>query len=301
MTSTGEFTEQSVKDLLAEVRRIQVVASRQVDEVMAGEYQSAFRGRGMEFDEVREYVPGDDVRDIDWNVTARTGRPHIKRFVEERELTLMFLVDLSASGIFGSEKRTKIHRIVEVCAVLMFNALRNNDKVGLIAFADDVIEFIPPRKGKSHTLRLLRDLLAVRPRRGETNIDSALDYFARIQRRKSVVFLISDFIGFDNERILSRIAARHDLIVVSVNDPKELKLPDAGIITLEDAETGLLVDVDTSNPKIRRIYEQRMNAIKREREILFRRTGVDELAIDTVRPFSHSLHEFFRRRDRRMR
>ncbi|MFH1378298.1 MAG: DUF58 domain-containing protein [Planctomycetota bacterium] len=293
-------TEREVRELMAEVRRIEVAAGRQVNDMMAGEYVSAFRGRGMEFDEVREYSPGDDIRAIDWNVTARTGRPYVKRYVEERELTLLFLVDLSASGVFGSGDRTKIRRAIEISATLMFNALRNNDKVGLVTFASGILNAIPARKSKGHVLRLVRDLIAARPARGQTRFADALDYIARVQRRKCALFIVSDFIGFDDVRALSRLAARHDVVALTIRDPREAELPDAGVLVLEDAETGKQIEIDSSSARVRDTYLRLAQERAKALTDIFRRAGVDELVVDTTRPFSQTLHEFFKRRERRM-
>lgn len=292
---------QSVKDILKKVRRVEIVANRIVNDLFAGEYQSVFRGRGMEFDEVREYQPGDDIRSIDWNVTARAGVPFVKRYREERELTILFLVDTSASGAFGSGDQSKLDLIVEVASLLMFSALKNNDKVGLALFCDDVHQYLPPRKGKGNVLRFIRELITTKPRKAETRIDRALDYLNRVQKRRAVVFLLSDFIGPDYEKALSIANRRHDVIAVTVGDPRESVLPDVGFVLLQDAETGEALEVDTRHPGVREMFERR--AAKRAQSLAegFRKTGVDQLAIDTAEPYSSSLREFFRMRRKRFR
>ncbi|MEE8107012.1 MAG: DUF58 domain-containing protein [Planctomycetota bacterium] len=293
--------ESTVAELLRKVRRIQIVANRTVNDLFAGEYNSAFRGRGMEFDEVREYQPGDDVRSIDWNVTAREGKPFIKRYREERELTVMFLVDISASGVFGSTDRSKLDLATEVAALLMFSALKNNDKVGLALFAGEVVRYLRPRKGKVNVLRFLRELVAARPVAGETRIEEALGFLTRVQRRRAVVFLLSDFLGPSVWRDLAIASKRHDLVAISVADPRERELPDVGFLSLRDAETGELVRVDTRSQKVRDVFAQ--NAARREEALVrdLRRAGVDHLALDTAVPYTQAMHRFFRMRERRFR
>ena len=232
------MSEQNISEILKKVQRIQIVANRTVNDLMAGQYKSVFRGRGMEFDEVREYQPGDDIRTIDWNVTARAGTPFIKRFCEERELTVLLLVDVSASGIFGSGEQSKMDLTVEVAAMLMFSALKNNDKVGLITFCDKVIDYFPPRKGKSNLLKLIRHLISAESAPRETNLAVALDYLNRVQKRRAVVFLMSDFLAPSARHTMTVANRRHDLIAVTVTDPREQSLADVGFITLKDAETG---------------------------------------------------------------
>lgn len=292
---------QSVADILKKVQRIQIVANRSVNDLMAGQYRSVFRGRGMEFDEVREYQPGDDIRTIDWNVTARAGAPFIKRFSEERELTVLFLVDISASGAFGSGNQSKLDVMIEMAALLMFSALKNNDKVGLQMFADEVHSFYPPRKGKGNVLRLIREMLAVDPVQKETNLEAALQYLNRIQKRRAVVFLISDFQSETSRKALAISNGRHDLVAITVVDPREQALPDVGFITLQDAESGEIVEVDTRHPEVREMFA--MQAAERS-EVLtsgLRKAGVDQLAINTAEPYATSLRRFFESRERRLR
>jgi len=291
----------TVADILKRVRRIQIVANRAVNDLFAGQYKSVFRGRGMEFDEVREYQPGDDIRTIDWNVTARTGSCFIKRFCEERELTVLFLVDVSASGVFGSTERSKLDLMVEVAALLMFSALKNNDKVGLLTFCDDVLDYYPPRKGKSHVLHLIRELVGQRPVARETHLQAALDFLNHVQKRRAVVFLVSDFIGPSARRALAVTKSRHDVTAISVADPREQALPDVGFITLQDAETGEVVEVDTRHPGVRALFQSRAAARRETFQSELKRVGVDELPIDTRGDYVASLRRFFQMREKRFR
>ena len=295
------MTEPNVAEIVSKVRRIQIVANRVVNDLFAGEYHSVFRGRGMEFDEVREYQPGDDVRTIDWNVTARTGAPFVKRFREERELTVLFWVDVSASGAFGSGDRSKLDLVVEVAALLMFSALKNNDKVGLALFCEDVHKYLPPRKGKANVLRFIRELISAQPIAAETRIDLALDFLNRVQKRKAVVFVISDFLGPSCQKSLAMANRRHDVVAITVGDPRERQLPDVGFITLRDAETGEVIELDTHHRSVRQLFE---STARKRGETLgedLRRSGVDELAIDTSVPYTQAMHRFFRMREKRNR
>jgi uncharacterized protein (DUF58 family) len=289
------------RELARQIRYIQIYTTKAVNDVLAGEYHSVFKGRGMEFDEVREYQPGDDVRTIDWNVTARMGHPYVKRYREERELTVMFLVDLSASGAFGSTGKLKNEVAAELCALLAFSAIKNNDKVGLIVFTDQVELSIPPAKGTRHVLRLIRDLLEFRPRQTQTDIAGALEYFGRVTPRRCVAFLVSDFIGQDFEQRLRVLGRRHDIIAVSVTDPREVRLPDVGLIELEDAETGEVVLLDTSSVAVRRRYESLGEERGRLLRDDFRGMGVDQIEVMTDRDYVRSLVAFFHRRERRLR
>ena len=239
------------KEILKKVKQIQIRSSRLVNDVMAGEYVSVFKGRGMEFEEVREYQIGDDIRTIDWNVTARLGRPYIKIFAEERELTIMFLVDLSSSGKFGSVRQFKNEIATEICALLALSATRNNDKVGLILFTDKIEKFVPPKKGKTHVLRVIREVLYFKPEGKGTDISTALEYLIKVTKRKTVSFLVSDFITEGFEHTLRIANKRHDIIAVSVTDPRELEIPDIGFVELEDAETGETTLIDTTDKKVR--------------------------------------------------
>lgn len=289
------------RELAKKIRYIEIYTSKAVNDVLAGEYQSVFKGQGMEYNEVREYQPGDDVRSIDWNVTARTGTPYIKRFVEERELTVMFLVDLSASGAFGSHLKMKNEVAAELCALLSFSAIKNNDKVGLIVFTDAVELFIPPGKGTSHVLRLIEELLQFRPRQARTDIQAGIDYLGRVTTKRSVLFLISDFQGSGYDKPLRVISRRHDVIAVSVADPRELQMPDVGLVELEDAETGEIVLVDTGSRAFRKRYETLGTVRQAELKEQFRSMGIDLVEILTDRDYVRDLVRFFRGRERRSR
>ena len=289
------------KELAKKIRYIQIYTSKAVNDILAGEYESVFKGQGMEFDEVREYQPGDEVRSIDWNVTARMGHPYVKRFEEERELTVMFLVDLSASGAFGSTAKLKNEVSAELCALLAFAAIKNHDKVGLIVFTDCIELFIPPGKGVSHVLRLIRELLYFRPRQTQTNISEALDYLGKVMTKRSVVFLVSDFLGRGFEKQMRVLGKKHDLIAVSVTDPREVRVPNVGLVELEDAETGELRLLDTGSAAVRTRYE----ALGRERSAglgeLFRSMSIDHVQVFTDRDYVRTLVTFFRSRERRLR
>jgi uncharacterized protein (DUF58 family) len=288
-------------ELAGKIRTIRIYTNKAVNDILAGEYESVFKGRGMEFDEVRAYQPGDDIRTIDWNVTARTGHPYVKQYVEERELTIFFLVDLSASGAFGSKHRLKNEVAAELCALLAFSAIKNNDKVGLIAFTDTVEMFIPPKKGSTHVLRLIREILSFSPERGGTNIAASLHFFGRISHKRSVAFLVSDFIDQDFFSPMHIIARRHDLIAVSITDPREQELPNAGLIELEDAETGKRLMIDSSSPEVRRAFAA--SAAKRLNDLAgqFAAMGVDHIPLQTTHDYVLDLVRFFRMRERRRR
>jgi uncharacterized protein (DUF58 family) len=287
------------EELIKKIRQIQIYTSRAVDASFAGQYESVFKGRGMQFDEVREYTPGDDVRTIDWNVTARTGRPYIKRFVEEREMTVMFAVDLSASGEFGTVDKTKNELAAEFCAVLAFAAAKNNDKVGLLIFTDQIELYIPPKKGSRHVLRLIRELLYFKMPRRKTNIALALDYIARVMRKKATVFLVSDFIETDFKKPLSLLNNRHDVIAVPVRDRVEVAMPGVGLIELADAETGEIILVDTSSRTFRNQYGERSAGRFGELNSMLKSINVDSISISTDRPYIHDLIDFFHMRHRR--
>jgi len=287
------------KEILKQVRRIQILTSRMVNDVMAGEYHSTFKGRGMEFDEVREYIPGDEIRTIDWNVTARTGAPYVKKFVEERELTVMLLVDASSSGKFGSVSKTKSEVAAELCAVLAFSAIKNNDKVGLIIFTDRIEKFVPPKKGRSHVLRVIREVLYFKPEGTGTNIAGALEYLKKVTHRKSVAFLVSDFLAEDYQRPLSIANKGHDLVAITVTDPREIELPNIGFIELEDAETGELVLIDTRDAAFRQQFSGLSSQKMRERDKVFRSSGIDSIDVRTNLPYVEPLRRFFRMRERR--
>lgn len=289
------------RELLRKVRRVQVRTDRLANDVIVGEYRSVFRGRGMEFEEVREYMRGDDVRTIDWNVTARMGTAHVKRYVEERELTAILLVDVSLSGRFGSTNQLKIDLATEISAVLAFSAIKNNDKIGLLIFTDDVEMYIPAKKGKRHVLRVIRELLNFRPIRGGTHVAGALEFLNRVLKRKAVVFLVSDFIDTEFERDLALTNSRHDLIPVRISDPRETSLPDVGLIELEDAETGERILVDTHRRKIRDAFANTGRSDQEALSGLLRSMGMDALDVSTDRDYMKDLLGFFRRRERRLR
>lgn len=285
------------KAVLEKVRHIEITTTHLVSDVFAGAYHSVFKGRGMEFDEVREYQPGDDIRAIDWNVTARTGLAHIKKYIEERELTVMILVDASASTYFGSTKELKNTLAAEIAAVLAFSAIRNNDKVGLLMFTDVIELYIPPRKGKSHVLRVIREVLYFKPKGKGTDLKMALDYLSKITKRKSVAFVISDFFVHDNYRKPLQITNKyHDIIAITLNDERESKLPDAGLVSLQDAETGRQVMVDTSDRRVRKAFEAQAKERLEGRDRLFAQTGVDHIDVHTHEPYSKALINFFARR-----
>ena len=289
------------KELAKKVRYIQIMTNKAVNDVLAGEYHSVFKGQGMEFDEVREYQPGDEIRTIDWNVTARTGHPYVKRFREERELTLLFLVDLSASGRFGSVKNMKNEVATELCALLAFSAIKNNDKVGLVVFSEEVEMFIPPAKGTTHVLRLISELLSFEPKKKGTSLRAGLDYAARILNRRSIVFLISDFFDKDYDRTLRILSRRHDLIALSVNDPREYELPDVGLLDLQDAETGATVTIDTGSSAIRREYAAAGRARAEGLRESLRSMDIDLIEVGTSHDYLLDLIRFFKRRERQKR
>lgn len=287
------------EELVKKVRTIQIFTKRAVDASFAGQYESVFKGRGMQFDEVREYTPGDDIRDIDWNVTARTGRAYIKRFVEEREMTLLFAVDLSASGEFGTVDKMKNELAAEFCAVLAFAAAKNNDKVGLLIFTDRVELYIPPKKGSRHVLRLIRELLAFKMPRRRTDIPMALDYVAKVTRKRATVFVVSDFLGTGFKRSLSLLSRRHDLIAVPVRDRVEISMPNVGLIEFQDAETGQMMLIDTSSVRFRNQYGQQSAEQFDDLKGLLRSEGVDCIPITTGKPYLQDLVTFFHMRHRR--
>jgi uncharacterized protein (DUF58 family) len=286
----------SVAEVVRQVRRIEIVANRAVNDLFAGEYHSVFRGRGMEFDEVREYQPGDDIRSIDWNVTARAGAPFVKRYREERELTVLFAVDVSASGAFGSGREPRRVAIAKCAAMLMFSALKNHDKVGLLTFAEAPRDFFPARKGRGAVLRLVREILSLEASSGTTNLAAALDTLNKVQKRRSVVFLFSDFLPDDApsaaaaaplERVLASTASRHDLIAVRVLDRREREFGDHGLVTFEDLESGGRVELDTGSARVRAWLRDRFAHDARRVLQICRRAGVDLLPLDLPDPALH--------------
>ena len=294
------------KELFLKIRRIEITTSRLVSDVFAGQYHSVFKGQGIEFDEVREYQFGDDIRTIDWNVTARTGRPYVKKYVEERELTVMILLDLSASCRFGSVNMLKNQLAGELAATLAFSAIRNNDKVGLIAFTDKVEKFIPPRKGIQHVLRIIREALYCKPQGRSTDIAGALEYLNKVTTRKAITFLISDFLGSadqgaqdDLKKAISVANKRHDMIAITLNDSREMRLPDCGITVLEDAEGGELMYVDSSDRRISKQYELDNSDRVKKRDRMFNSIGVDHIDVHTDSSYSDALVKFFLKRRRK--
>jgi len=290
------------KEVIKKIRRIQIRTRHMVSDVFSGQYHSVFKGQGMEFHEVREYVPGDDIRSIDWNVTARMGHPFIKKFVEEREMTVMLMVDISASHDFGSSSQLKKDVSAELAAVLAFSAIQNNDRVGLILFSEDVELFIPPAKGVGHVLRLIREVLYHTPRNRGTRVEPALHYVNHILTRRAVTFLISDFLfSEDYEKILKITARRHDVVGLLVGDKREQSWPKAGLIDWIDTETGRRHVVDTSDARTRRILLAQQSARRRETLDLLRSCGIDTVQIYAGEPYDKELMKFFRTREARKR
>lgn len=297
------------KEILKKVRQIEVRTNRLVNDSLAGSYHSVFKGRGMNFDEVREYVPGDDIRSIDWNVTARTGIPHIKKFVEERELTIMLMIDISGSGEFGSKDISKREMMAELGSVLAFSAVRNNDKVGLVLFTDFIELYIPPQKGRTHILRVIREILYYQPERKATDLLVPLDFINRVIKRKCVAFLISDFcLGDDFDHSLSQLSKKlqitnkhHDLVSLIITDPREKELPDVGLINIEDAETGQQIELNTADPAVRRGYLNIATDRHQRLQHTIRSQGVDLLDLSTDTSYLSPLLGFFRARQRRLR
>ena len=289
-------------ELIRKIRRIEITTRRLVNESFAGEYHSVFKGRGMEFDEVRPYQRGDDVRSIDWNVTARTGEPYVKRYLEERELTVMLAVDASGSGEFGTVNRFKRELAAELAAVMSFAATTNNDKVGLMIFSDRIELFIPPRKGRSHALRLIRDMLVFQPEGQGTDIKLALDTINLVLKRRSIIFLVSDFLVEPEtyRRPLFITNRHHDVIAIDLHDPLEREMADVGLVTLEDAETGALRLVDTSSRTWRNHFARRVERYESEKEEVFTAAGVDRIHVTTERDYVPGLTSFFKERARRL-
>ena len=305
-----------VKELMAKVGKIRILTNKLIDDQLSGDYHSTFKGQGVEFDEVRPYVPGDDVRTIDWNVTAKTGLPYIKRFSEERELTILFMVDVSGSQGYGSVRRSKMELAAEVTALLALTAIRNQDKIGLILFSDQIVKYIPPRKGRDSVMRLVREVLAAEDSAtGGTDIAAALKFLNGVQKRRAVVFLVSDFLGGGAgtsgtagtvgtaaqgfEKLLRATARHHDMVCVPVSDPAERELPNVGLVELEDPETGELVLVDTSSAAVRKRFAAQAAVDGEELKKFFLKTGIDTLSIDTSRPYIDEVRSLFKRRARK--
>lgn len=287
------------RELMKQVGKIRVISSRLVDERLSGEYHSVFKGQGIEFDEVREYVPGDDVRTIDWNVTARFGHPFIKRFAEERELTIIFLVDISGSQCFGSGKRSKAEVAAEITCLLSLSAIKNQDKIGLVLFSDRIEKSIPPRKGRKAVMRLVREVLAAEETRRGTDIRVALRFLNNVQKRRAVVFLISDFVASGYEKDLRITSRKHDVICCPVSDPREKELPAAGFIEVQDPETGDLFLMDTGSASIRNTFRARAENEQQQLKDMFRRLKADSIPLSTDRPFIDDVRKLFRKRKTR--
>ena len=286
----------SEKEILTKIQRIEIFTNRLVNTVFAGEYESVFKGQGITFDEVREYQVGDEIRTIDWNVTARMGQAYIKQYVEERELVMMLVVDMSASTSFGSIAETKAEIAAEIAALLAFSAIKNNDKVGLICFTDTVEHFVAPRKGKRHVLRVVRDILHFQPKQSGTNIETALAFVDRVLKPHSVVFLISDFKDTGYEKQLRLSSKRHSLTAITLQDRREVELPDVGLIELEDAESGETVVVDTRSEEARHLYRELNQRADAERRQVFRANQVDSIHIRTDEAYVKPIIQFFRQR-----
>ncbi|MBU1101459.1 MAG: DUF58 domain-containing protein [Bacteroidetes bacterium] len=287
------------RELLKQVRQIEIRTRGIVNEVFSGEYHSVFKGRGMEFSEVREYQIGDDIRSIDWNVSARMGHPYIKVFEEERELTVMLIVDMSGSLVFGTVEKTKQRIAAELSAILAFSAMKNNDKVGLILFTDRIEKFVPPRKGRSHVLRIIRELLSFEPQGNTTDLKTALEYFNHTIKKKSIAFLISDFIDDGYNKILKIVGRKHDLIGVILKDPREEDLPDAGLIKFRDAETGIVRYIDSSNKHVQDYFNDYISQRDEQRKQLFISSRLDSIVINAGESYIKPLVNFFKLREKR--
>ncbi len=285
-------------ELLAQIKAIQLRTQHLVTDVMAGQYESAFRGRGMEFAEVREYRPGDDIRRIDWNVTARTGLPFVKEHQEERELTVMLLVDVSASGAFGTHQKLKREVATEVAAVLAFCAMKSNDKVGLVIFSDEVEHYVPPKKGRGHLWRVIRDVLTYEPKRRQTKVSAALDFFNHVMRRRSVAFVISDFLDRDYDQALRLAARKHDLTAVVITDPRELSVPALGLLEVEDLESGERLLLDTTHPEVAAALQKMAGGARQALREQLRAAKVGEIEIDTSGSYVEPIVRFFQKRGR---
>ncbi len=287
-------------EVLRQVKLLELRTRGLVNSLFTGEYRSVFKGQGMEFSEVREYQAGDEVRSIDWNVTARMQRPYVKRYIEERELTVMLAVDVSGSERFGTRRRFKSEVASELAAVLTMSAIRNNDRVGGLMFTDRIEHVVPPRKGRRHALRLIRDILAFTPQGRGTDIAGATEYLNKMLAHKAIIFLVSDFLGEQIERPLKLLAQRHDLVAVTVEDPSEKTLPDVGLARFVDPETGTMLDVDTSNPAVRHSFNTAVAEEADRRRHLLRRLAIDEIAVRTDRGIMEPLLRFFRTRETRV-
>ena len=295
-TGTPEKRAGVPPEILRQVKLIELRTRGLVNSLFTGEYHSVFKGQGMEFAEVREYQPGDEVRSIDWNVTARMRRPFVKRYVEERELTVMLVVDLSGSERFGTQGRFKSELASELGAVLGMSAIRNNDRVGAMLFTDRIEHVLPPKKGRRHALRLIRDLLAFEPSGSKTDVSGAMQYLARMLRQHTIIFIISDFLDAEIERPLKRLAQRHDVVAITVEDPSERVLPDIGLVRFVDPESGATIDVDTSDSRVRSQFAKATEEEMQARQRLLRRLAIDEIVVRTDGGYVEPLLKFFRNR-----
>ena len=286
-------------ELFKKARKIEIASRRLVDEVLSGQYHSVFKGRGVIFSDVRPYYPGDDIRANDWNITARMNAPHVKQFVEERDRTVNLMIDMSASGYFGSRGAAKRELAAELAAVVAFSAIKNNDRVGLYIVTDKVEKFVPPKKGRRHVLRVIGEILAFQPESRQTNLGAGLDFLAKVARRRSVVFLVSDFLTEGWERAMQITRQRHEIVPVVVSDPMEEQLPSVGLLTLEDLETGEVVEVDTSSAAAGE-FARRVRAQSGLRDLALRRLNVDVVTVRTDRPYVDALIAFFKARAKRM-
>ncbi len=287
------------RDLWRQVRHIEITTTRLVNDLFGGEYESVFKGRGIEFADVREYVVGDDIRSIDWNVTARTGHPFVKQFVEERELTVFFCIDRSRSTLFGTREKLKSEAMAEICALLAFAAVKNNDKVGCVLFSDTVERIVPPKKGKQHVLRVVREVLYHEAQGRRSNLSDALEYALRILTRSAILFVVSDFQAQGFERALAVVSARHDVIALAVTDPAETDLPASGLVHLEDPETGEWVLLDTSSARVRTEFARAAAARRSALETLFRKMAIDKVDLQIGQSYVEPLFRFFKERERR--
>jgi uncharacterized protein (DUF58 family) len=288
------------KELIKRIRRLEIATKKVVSSVLSGQYHSVFKGRGMAFSEVRQYQPGDEVRTIDWNVTARMNDAYVKVFTEERELTVMLVVDISPSNLFGSHERSKAEIAAEVAAQIAFSAIANNDRVGLILFSDVIERVVPPRKGRSHVLRIISDILTAKPKGKTTDITVAMNYLSHIAKRKTVTFLVSDFMGCEFEKGLRIVGRKHDLVPVVVNDGFEEKFPALGIVDMEDLETGERFTVDTSDPRVRGRFAGYMKKQRETRNTSFKKLQLDSVELMANQDYSHALQKFFTNRARRL-
>jgi len=289
------------KEVIKKIRKIEIRTKKLVNDVFSGEYHSVFKGRGMEFQEVREYQPGDDIRIIDWNVTARYGFPFVKKFQEERELTVVILWDASSSGKFGTQEKMKSELAAEICSLLAFSAIKNNDKVGMIIFTDQIEKFIPPQKGRSHVLRLIREVLYYQPQNKGTDLALALDFLGRVIHRRAVVFIVSDFLSLDYDKPLKIANRRHDVVAIRITDPRERELPAVGFLELEDAETGEQVLVDTQNLLVRKQFAMFANAEREKLTRKFKSMNLDSVEVSTAKSYIIPLVTFFKQRAKKYR